>query len=322
MAANAAELQRARSKPGPVAPAIQETEEELLLLSSFGDKGGSTKSFTLRLLAALLIKRWGKDKVKLIDGDGAVNSLWRYYRHAELFSFHGALDERDKLVNVLLGDKAPLVVADMPATTITKLREISEEYNFLDAVRQAGYRMTLLEPITPYPEPTMDLQEVIRLFEPEAFAAFREIYVSFPELVRASEVNADENSTAEQVEFARQPVRARLAEIDAAFRKGAVKKTRANYVAALNLGYQAEGIEDFVDWNAPEAFTRRLLAFVGGVEIRIPKLRMRIASRLHAKRKSFYEGAQILSITDRSRLATFLEEAEAAFAPAAEWLGL
>jgi hypothetical protein len=299
------------------------SKTENLLIVSMGDKGGSSKSTLIRLIAERHMTL-GTQGLCLADGDGSVNSLWWFHQNAELFSFHGDLTERDKLVNRILRRREPLVIADMPAMAITKLREIADEYDFVDMVRTSGYRMTLVAPITPYREPTGDLQEVIRLFEPEAFAAFERTYDSIPELVEASRVVADRESTAAQIDEAR----ARLTpigeqQIDATLAAAAPKETRADYVAVVNLGMMAESRRDFRNWDAPEAFTRRLLKFVGGLEIEIPKLRVTIASTLHDARKTFKAGEtfEYLELTDRGRLQKWNVAVDAALQSAGKRLG-
>jgi hypothetical protein len=298
------------------------TQPENLLIVSMGDKGGSSKSFLIRLIAERHMAI-GTPNLHLADGDGSVNSLWWFHQQADLFSFHGDLNERDRLVNSILRPDRPLVVADMPAMAITKLREIADEYDFVEMVRARGYRMTLVMPITPYREPTVDLQEIIHLFEPEAFKAFEAVYDSIPELVEASKVVANRDSTADQIRDARAVVSAKAHEIDAKFDAAMPKKTRADYVAVVNLGMMAENRRDFKNWDAPEAFTRRLLRFVGGIELEIPKLRATIASTLHDARKTFKAGEtyEYFEMTDRGRLQKWNEAVEATLRSAGKRLG-
>jgi hypothetical protein len=306
----------------PRATSRSATKAENLLIVSMGDKGGSSKSTLIRLIAErhMTLATQG---LCLADGDGSVNSLWWFHQNAELFSFHGDLTERDKLVNRILRRREPLVIADMPAMAITKLREIADEYDFVEMVRASGYRITLVAPITPYREPTVDLQEVIRLFEPEAFKAFEAAYDSIPELVEASRVVADRDSTAAQIQEARDRVTPIEAQIDATLAAAAPKETRADYLAVVNLGMMAESRRDFRNWDAPEAFTPRLLKFVGGLEIEIPKLRVTIASALHDARKTFKAGEtfEYLELTDRGRLQKWNAAVEAALQSAGKRLG-
>lgn len=73
------------------------------------------------------------------------------------------------IVNDLLRQGAKLVIVDLPATSLTRLREISADYDFV----AAGYRVTVVSPITPYDDSILDLQDTIALFDPERFAAYR-----------------------------------------------------------------------------------------------------------------------------------------------------
>jgi hypothetical protein len=60
----------------------------------------------------------------------------------------------------------------MPATSLRRQREISADYDFGDAVGAAGYRLSIVAPITPYDDSILDLQEAITLFDPELSATF------------------------------------------------------------------------------------------------------------------------------------------------------
>jgi hypothetical protein len=277
-------------------------------IMSLGDKGGSSKSFLVRKLGEMHL-RANTPGLMLVDGDQTVGALFRFYaerdeldnprskqgaRGVQMFGLHGKVDARDSFVNDLLRRGADLVITDLPATSLTKLREISEEYDFAQAVTDAGYRLTIVAPITPYDDTILDLQEAIALIDPEAFAAFEKVF-------DAKNADATAGATA---------ARAKL-------------KTRADYVAVVNLG-MAEDRHDFELWDAPDSFTRQLLAFVGGVEVEFPKLRPRIAAKLAKHRLSFAAGeaAEAISITDRSRLQKWNESAEVALRKAGDLLSL
>jgi len=278
-------------------------------IMSLGDKGGSSKSFLVRKLGEMHLNA-NTPGLMLVDGDQTVGALFRFYaerdeldnprskqgpRGVQMFGLHGKIDARDSFVNDLLHRGADLVITDLPATSLTKLREISEEYDFAKAVADAGYRLTIVAPITPYDDTILDLQEAIALIDPEAFAAFEKLF---------------EGRTAD------------TATPSASFAAARAKlKTHADYVGVVNLG-MAEDRQDFELWDAPNSFTRQLLTFVGGVEIEFPKLRPRIAAKLAKHRLSFAAGeaADAIAITDRSRLQKWNESAEVAFRKAGDLL--
>jgi hypothetical protein len=240
------------------------------LIMSVGDKGGSGKSTAIKIVAELHLAR--RRKLLLIDGDATVGTLYKYHPEVvQPFSIHGPIDERDRLVNEYLSRGVETVIVDLPATSLTRLREMSAEYSFVEEVERAGYRLTVVAPVTPNDDPILDLQEVIGLFDPENYALFSAWDESSP--------------------MADHPPEA--------------KPSRFDIVAFVNMSF-AEDRSDFQLWDAsqPGGFTRRLMEFVGGVEIEIPKLRPRIQHLLQRYRLS-YRGAETspnLSVTDRGRI--------------------
>lgn len=259
------------------------------LVLSLGDKGGVGKSFIIRKLAEMHMEENAK-RLLLVDCDGAVSSLYKFHGGdrgpVEMFSLHGTVDERDQLVNDILRRGSDLVVADMPATSLTRLREMSVDYEFVEEVEAAGYRLTVVAPITPYEEPILDLQESIVLLDPTMFEAFERTTAS---------------GTITEKTYA---------------------KPRADYVVIVNLGF-AEDRDDFELWDAPDAMTRRLLEYVGGIELEIPKIRPRIAAKLQKYWLSFKAGetSEHFSITDRGRLHRWNEAVEKTMRSAGERLG-
>jgi hypothetical protein len=243
------------------------------LIMTVGDKGGSGKSFFTRALAGLHVAANTADML-LIDGDSTVGTLVKFFGErggVEPYSLHGKVDERDRLVNELLCRGTRLVIVDMPATSLTKLREISADYDFVAAAQAAGYRLTVVSPVTPYDDSILDLQETIGLFDPERFTTFND----------------------------RDPPGA---DLDAGAATVALPP-RVDYVAVVNLGL-SEDRTDFALWDEPDAYTRRLFEFVGGVQIELPAMRPRIAALLQKHRLSFADGetSDRLSVTDRGRL--------------------
>ncbi len=147
------------------------TQRKKRLILPLGDKGGTSKSFIIRKLAEMHMEAQ-RPGLQLVDGDATTGSLYKFHEtHVETFSVHGSIDERDRLVNDVLRRGSNLVIADMPATTLTRLREIAADYDFVDAVTEAGYRLTVIAPITPYDDPILDLQDAIEMFDPLIHAA-------------------------------------------------------------------------------------------------------------------------------------------------------
>jgi hypothetical protein len=242
------------------------------LIMTLGDKGGSGKSFFIRALAGIHLAAGTKD-VLFVDGDSTVGTLVKFFgdrNRVEPYSLHGKLDERDRLVNELLRKGAKLVIVDLPATSLTRLREISIDYDVVDAAAAAGYRLTVVSPITPYDDSILDLQDAIALFDPNLCAVFDGL-----------EKSADDAD-------ATMPTR---------------PVPRVDYVAGINLGL-GEDRTDFALWDDPGAFTRRLFEFVGGVQLEVPAMRPRIAALLQKHRLCFADGetSDRLSVTDRGRL--------------------
>jgi len=259
---------------------------------ALGDKGGSSKSFlTRRLYEAHL----GSHTSLLgIDADATVGHLVKHYGadHITAFDLHSAdLDEREYLTNTLLRESnAALVIIDFPATSLNTLLKMKEDgIDFVREVSNAGYRPTILAPITPYDDTLFDLRKAIELFDPESVELFEKL---------------------------------------GAVGKGGVKiasaiKTvalNADYVAIVNLG-MAEDRSDFDLWDESEA--RRLLQFIGGTEFDFPRLRPRIAARIAQHSSSFGDAmkANYIKPTDKSRLATWLDQSEAALRKAGPLLG-
>jgi hypothetical protein len=207
------------------------------------------------------------------------------------YSLHGKLDERDRLVNELLCQGARLVIVDMPATSLTRLREISVDYDFVAAAEAAGYRLTVVSPITPYDDSILDLQETIALFDPERFATFN-----------------DRNPAGADLEAGSNPLPV---------------CPRVDYVAVVNLGL-SEDRTDFALWDDPDAYTRRLFEFVGGFQLELPAMRPRIAALLQKHRLSFAAGeaSDRLSVTDRGRLQRWNVAVMQSLSGAAGRLGL
>jgi hypothetical protein len=141
------------------------------LIISLGNKGGTGKSFLIRKLAELHMEAQTPNLL-LVDGDASVSSIYKFHREQVLpFNLHGSVDERDRFVNDLLRRGSDLVIADLPAASLSTLCKMAAEYNFADEVMKAGYRMTVVSPITPYDDSILDFQEVVNFVDPVAYAA-------------------------------------------------------------------------------------------------------------------------------------------------------
>ena len=97
---------------------------------------------------------------------------------------------------------------------------------------------------------------------------------------------------------------------------------RADYVAVVNLGANAEDRSDFAIWDKGEIKRRFLKA--GGTEIEFPRLKPGILAKLQTSPKLTFAAGKTdgrLSVIDRSRLAIWCAAAEASLEPAASRLG-
>jgi hypothetical protein len=264
------------------------------LIVTIGNFGGSSKSPVLRILAQMHladVKR--RKKMLLLDGDSTTGSLYRFHggegKPAIAFELKGRLDERDRLVNDFLQRGSELVLVDLPAGSLSVFYQISKECDFVDAVTAAGYRLTVVAPIFPDEEVILDLQETIRLFDPSISEPF---------------LDADEAH--------REPP--------------AAPAPRVDYVAMVNLNAPAcEDRSDFEVWDAPapRGVTRRLLEYVGGVQIEVPRLRGRIQEVIGRNRLTFRgaETSEHLNIMDRGRVHRWNNTVEATMRGVGERLG-
>jgi hypothetical protein len=102
------------------------------IVTSLGDKGGTSKTFLVRKIAEVHLAA-NTPKLMLVDGDSTVGGLFKFYgerdadgnvieqseRGVQAFALNGTLDSRDTFVNRLLTKKdTNLVVMDLPATSL------------------------------------------------------------------------------------------------------------------------------------------------------------------------------------------------------------
>lgn len=139
------------------------------------DKGGVGKTLMARVIADR-IRRDGLDAL-LIDGDGEIGGLYQFYAKLDAngepladqvdggvvpVRFTGTDRERDQLLAAVDLDR-PLVLADMPAASLTALRRVDDETGFFAELARAGYRVTLVNVLSPFSASTRTVREMIEL---------------------------------------------------------------------------------------------------------------------------------------------------------------
>jgi hypothetical protein len=151
-----------------------------------GDKGGVGKSFVARFVAEKH-EQHGTG-ARLIDGDGTTASLSKHFglprenpdnpkaqnsaNPVRTFALHGTEYDRDTIARLLEGDEATTVL-DLPATSLTILRNIDRDYGWTRLVRERGFRPTVVASITPFEESIFDLRAAMDFFGAEAdYVAF------------------------------------------------------------------------------------------------------------------------------------------------------
>jgi hypothetical protein len=140
-----------------------------------GDKGGTGKSLMARALADR-IRREQRDAL-MIDGDGEIGNLFQFYAkldgHGEPVSgqvaegvvpirFTGPERERDQLL-AAVDPGRPLILADMPAASLTQLKQFDDDTGFFAELARAGYRPTLVNVLSPFSASTRTVREMIGL---------------------------------------------------------------------------------------------------------------------------------------------------------------
>lgn len=139
------------------------------------DKGGTGKSMLTRAIA----DRYARDSIKalLIDGDGEVGQLFQFYCRVDekgkpvkqsagngvlTMRFTGDEKERDKLFAMIDYD-LPVVLVDMPAASLTALAKMDAEVGFFDELNRSGYRLTLINVLSPFQSSTRTVKQMIDL---------------------------------------------------------------------------------------------------------------------------------------------------------------
>jgi hypothetical protein len=140
-----------------------------------GDKGGTGKSLMARALADR-IRREQRD-VLMIDGDGEIGNLFQFYAKLDEqgepasdqiqngvvpIRFTGPERERDQLL-AAVDLSCPLIVADMPAASLTHLKQFDSDTGFFTELARSGYRPTLVNVLSPFSASTRTVGEMIEL---------------------------------------------------------------------------------------------------------------------------------------------------------------
>ncbi len=144
---------------------------------TISDKGGSGKSVTARKLADYY-RANGRDDVLLVDGDGEVGQLLKFYGERDAngritakqtpgvgvlaFALHGGKTDREK-ISTVLDHGAETVLVDFPAAGLTVLEQTNEAFGFLDDIKAEGYRPVFINPITPFAASMRTVKRMIQL---------------------------------------------------------------------------------------------------------------------------------------------------------------
>jgi hypothetical protein len=126
-----------------------------------------------------LADRLRRDRIDslLVDGDGTVGQLLQFYgerdeagrlqeqtpdRGVMPFLMTGGVKDRDALINMLEYEKT-VVLCDLPAGSITFIRQLEQDVGLFELVAQHGYRLTLVNVISPYRAATRTVSQMIEL---------------------------------------------------------------------------------------------------------------------------------------------------------------
>ncbi len=168
------------------------------LIAFINSKGGVSKSTTCRVYVEAL--REAGQKPLLVDCDGTVGHLFRYFgvrdektgeylfpqpkdRGVRTFEIVGKAEDRVEL-GAVLDEGHETIVIDFPATAVTLLEQVEENYGFFALAHEMGYAVTMVIPITTEPasmfsvsdcaelDPLADLVVVRNKFFGEKFLAW------------------------------------------------------------------------------------------------------------------------------------------------------
>ncbi|MFX1716147.1 cobalamin biosynthesis protein CobQ [Paraburkholderia sp. A1RO-5L] len=140
-----------------------------------GDKGGTGKSLMTRALADRI--RRDRHDALMIDGDGEVGNLFQFYAKLDdqgepatdqleegvvPIRFTGPERERDQLLTAI-DLQRPLILADLPAASLTQLKQFDADTGFFGELARGGYRPTLVNVLSPFSASTRTVREMIEL---------------------------------------------------------------------------------------------------------------------------------------------------------------
>jgi len=163
-----------------------------LMMTNSG-KGGVGKTTTARLLAETLRVRC--PGALLVDGNGSVGQMLQYLGTRKsgklvspqpepdgvrVFDLHGDERDRDELL-ALLESGAETILVDLPAESLHMLSRLDAELSFFELVRQNGYALTLISPVTPYRASVRDIQTALALVPAARHIIVRNLAFGDPE---------------------------------------------------------------------------------------------------------------------------------------------
>lgn len=140
-----------------------------------GDKGGTGKSLMTRALADR-IRREHRDAL-MLDGDAEVGNLFQFYAKLDdqgvpvadqiadgvvPVRFTGHERERDQLLTAVELERS-LILANLPAASLTQLKQFDNDTGFFGELVRSGYRPTLVNVLSPFSSSTRTVREMIEL---------------------------------------------------------------------------------------------------------------------------------------------------------------
>lgn len=151
---------------------MAQKEKRLILVA--GDKGGTGKSITSKLLWERI--RTLHPNARAFDADGTTGSFVSVYGVYDSednlvtpqpssgvtpILLHGNERERDRSLVAAIESEADLVLVDLPATSLTVLERIEAEWGFLADAGRSGYKVTFVNVVSPY---ASSLANVLKTF--------------------------------------------------------------------------------------------------------------------------------------------------------------
>jgi hypothetical protein len=146
------------------------------LIAVMSDKGGVGKSTWTEMLWDRLLKS-GLD-IRAFDLDGTTGSFTarcgEFDEDGQILKtqsangvtplfLHGSPDDRDRIASVL-ETGAELVLVDFPATSLTVLSQIEQDWSFREEIANAGYNFTVVTVCTPFPASLSNVTRSLDLY--------------------------------------------------------------------------------------------------------------------------------------------------------------